>query len=99
MIINLNLADDFVIGSGEMHSVQEFLELVFSKLGLNWKEFVEFDSRFVRPSEVDALCADPSKIKRITGWEPQISFEAMVDSMIEHDMKIAENEKIFQGEK
>ncbi|KKN70801.1 hypothetical protein LCGC14_0426930 [marine sediment metagenome] len=96
MIINLNWADDFVVGSGEMHSVQEFLELVFSKLGLNWKEFVEFDPRFLRPSEVDALCADPSKIKKITGWEPQISFEKMVEGMIDNDMKLAEREQLLK---
>lgn len=95
MIINLNWADDFVVGSGRMHSVQEFLELVFSKLGLNWKEFVEFDPRFLRPSEVDALCADPSKIKKIIGWEPEISFEKMVEGMIECDMKAAEKEKLL----
>ncbi len=93
MVLNLNWADDFVIGSGKMHSVQEFLELVFSKLGLNWKEFVEFDPRFLRPSEVDALCADNTKIKKITGWEPQVSFDQLVEGMIDFDMKIAEREK------
>ena len=96
MIINLNWADDFVVGSGEMHSVQEFLELVFSKLGLNWKEFVQFDSRYLRPSEVEALCSDPSKLKRITNWEPEISFEKMVEGMIDSDMKIAQEEKILK---
>jgi GDPmannose 4,6-dehydratase len=96
MIINLNWADDFVVGSGEMHSVKEFLELVFAKLGLNWKEFVEFDPRYLRPSEVKALCADPSKIKKITGWEPEISFEKMVEGMIDNDMKLAEKEKLIK---
>jgi GDPmannose 4,6-dehydratase len=96
MIVDLNWPDDFAVGSGEMHSVQEFLELVFSKLGLNWKEFVEFDPRFLRPSEVDALCADNSKIKKIIGWGPKISFEQLVDGMIEHDMKIAEQEKLIK---
>jgi len=96
MIINLNWADDFVVGSGDMHSVKEFLELVFSKLGLNWKEFVEFDPKYLRPAEVDALCANPSKIKKITGWEPDISFEELVGGMIEHDMKIAEKEKLVK---
>jgi len=95
-IIGLNWADDFAVGSGEMHSVQEFLELVFSRLGLNWKEFVEFDPRFLRPSEVDALCADNSKLKKITGWEPKISFEEMVEGMIESDMKLAEKEKLIK---
>lgn len=95
-IINLNWADDFAVGSGEMHSVQEFLELVFSKLGLNWKEFVEFDPRFLRPAEVDALCADTSKLRKATGWEPKMSFEELVESMIEHDMKLAEKEKLIK---
>ncbi len=96
MIINLNEPDDYVVGSGEMHSVQEFLELVFSKLGLNWKGFVEFDPRYLRPSEVDALCADPSKLKKVTGWEPLISFDQMVDNMIDHDTKLAEKEKLLK---
>ena len=95
-IINLDYADDFVVGSGKMHSVKEFLELVFSKLELDWKEFVEFDPRFLRPSEVDALCADSSKLHKATGWEPLISFDQMVDNMIENDMKLAESEKILK---
>ena len=98
-IIELNWADDFVVGSGQMHSVQEFLELVFSKLGLNYKEFVDFDPRFLRPSEVDALCADNSKIKKITGWEPEISFEKLVEDMIDYDMQLAEEEKILKDNK
>lgn len=96
LIMNLNWADDFVVGSGEMHSVQEFLELVFSKLGLNWKEFVEFDPRYLRPSEVKELCADSTKLKKITAWEPEISFEKMVEGMIENDMKLAKKEKLIK---
>ncbi|MDP2685267.1 MAG: GDP-mannose 4,6-dehydratase [bacterium] len=96
LIMNLDFADDFVIGSGKMYSVQEFLELVFSKLDLDYKEFVEFDARLIRPAEVDALCADSSKIKIITGWEPLISFECLVDEMIECDMKLAEQERLIK---
>lgn len=95
-MLDLDYADDFVIGSGEMNSVQEFLELVFSKLDMDWKEFVEFDPRYLRPSEVDALGADPSKLKKATGWEPLISFDQMVDEMIEADMKIAQREKLIK---
>jgi GDP-D-mannose dehydratase len=96
MILELNWADDFVIASGHMHSVKEFLELVFSKLGLNWKKYVEFDPRYLRPAEVDALCGDASKLKKITNWEPKYSFERMVDEMIECDMHIAEQEKLIK---
>jgi len=96
MILDLDYPDDFVVGSGEMRSVKEFLELVFAKLNLDWKEFVEFDPRYLRPSEVDALCADPTKLKKATGWEPLISFDQMVDEMIDNDLMLAKREKLIK---
>lgn len=99
MMVDLDEADDFVVGTGEMHSVQDFLELVFAELDLDWKEFVEFDPRYLRPSEVEALCSDPTKLRKITGWEPQISFEKMVGGMINSDMEIAWQEKILKESK
>lgn len=90
-------ADDFVIASGQMHSVCEFAEMVFGKLGLNWKDYVEIDPRYFRPTEVDALCGDPSKIKSILGWSSEYSFEALVEEMITEDMKLARNEKLIKA--
>lgn len=95
-IITADQADDYVIASGEMHSIKEFTQLVFEKLNLNYKDYVEFDPRYLRPSEVDALCGDPSKIKTKLNWSPKYSFNDLVDEMISEDLKIAQNEKILQ---
>jgi GDPmannose 4,6-dehydratase len=95
-IITAPIADDYVIASGQMHSVEEFAQLVFSKLDLDYSQYVEFDPRYLRPSEVDALCGDPSKIKNQLGWEPIYSFENLVDEMIASDMELAKREKILK---
>lgn len=95
-IITADQADDYVIASGEMHSIKEFTQLVFEKLNLNYKDYVEFDPRYLRPSEVDALCGDPTKIKSKLNWSPKYSFNDLVDEMIREDLKLAQNEKILQ---
>ncbi len=96
MMLTSDKPDDYVIATGEMHSVREFLELVFSKLEMKWEDYVVFDPKYLRPSEVDALCGDPSKIKKELGWEPNYSFDDLVDEMIQHDMKLAEEERILK---
>lgn len=87
---------DYVVASGEMHSVEEFAQLVFSKLGLNYKDYVEFDARYLRPAEVDALCGDSFKIRTFLGWQPQYNFEQLVDEMLASDLEIARKEKIVK---
>ena len=94
-ILTANEPDDFVVATGEMHSVSDFLKIVFSKLELNWKDYVEFDSKYLRPSEVNALCGDSSKLRQKLNWKPKYSFIDLVDEMLEHDMKLAENEKLL----
>lgn len=96
MILEADQPDDFVVSAGEMHSVQEFLEIVFTKLDMDWKEYVKIDPKYFRPSEVDALCGDSSKIRNKLGWAPEITFEQLVDEMIENDMKLALNEKLIK---
>jgi len=83
---------DYLAASGEMHSVKDFLEIVFKKLDLDYKEYVEFDSKYLRPAEVDALCGDASKIKRDLGWGAKYSFEDLVTEMVEEDLKLAKIE-------
>lgn len=95
-IITAPTASDYVVSSGQMHSVKEFAELVFSKLGLDYSKYVEFDSRYLRPSEVDALCGDSSKLVKNLGWQPKYSFEQLVDEMIESDMELARQEKVLK---
>jgi GDPmannose 4,6-dehydratase len=82
--------DDFVVGTGEAHTVREFVELAFAHAGLDWKEYVEVDPRYFRPAEVDYLCADASKARRVLGWEPTVTFDELVRIMVEADMKAAE---------
>ena len=85
--------DDYVIATGESHSVREFLELAGSICGLDWKRVVESDPRYLRPSEVDHLCGDASKAMRKLRWRPQVSFEDLVSLMVEHDLELARQEQ------
>ena len=84
--------DDYVIATGETHSVQEFLEVVFDRLKLKWQDHVEIDQRFFRPAEVDLLIGDASKAKRQLGWTPKVKFEKLAELMIEGDLELAERE-------
>lgn len=95
-IISSDVPDDYVIASGKMYSVQEFLQLVFSKLDLNWKEYVKVDAKYFRPSEVDALCGDPTKLKKAIQWEPEYSFDTLVEEMIQEDLKLAQQERLIK---
>jgi GDPmannose 4,6-dehydratase len=85
--------DDYVIATGETHSVREFLEEAFGLLGLDWREHVEIDPRYFRPAEVDLLLGDPTKALTILGWEPKVSFKELVRIMVDSDMKLAEREQ------
>ena len=81
--------EDYVIGIGETHSVKEFLEEVFNYAGLDWKEYVEIDPRYFRPTEVELLLADSSKARRELGWSPRITFKELVKIMVDSDMGLA----------
>jgi GDPmannose 4,6-dehydratase len=85
--------DDYVVATGETYSVREFLELAFSCLDLDYREFVEFDSKYTRPSEVDVLLGDASKTRATLGWKPDVDFRGLVKMMIEHDLELARREK------
>lgn len=82
---------DYVIATGETHSVQDFLEEAFGYVDLDWHEFVVQDPRFMRPAEVDLLVGDPSKAGRELGWEPAVSFRELVRMMVDADMKLLQN--------
>jgi GDPmannose 4,6-dehydratase len=79
--------DDFVIGTGEMRTVREFIEHAFDRCGLDWKEYVDIDARYFRPAEVDALQADPSKARRLLGWEPRVTFKELVRIMVDAELE------------
>lgn len=87
LILQQDQPDDYVIGTGEAHSVREFLEEAFSYVGLDWKEHVEIDPRYIRPLEVDHLLADSTKVKEKLGWEPRVSFKELVRIMVDADLE------------
>jgi len=80
--------EDYVIGTGENHSVKEFVKEAFEYVGLDWREYVEIDSRYLRPTEVENLLADASKAKKNLGWEPKVRFKDLVRIMVDCDMKL-----------
>jgi GDPmannose 4,6-dehydratase len=87
-IMHYHKPDNFVIATGEMHSVKEFLEEAFNYAGLgNWQKYVEIDSRYFRPHEVDSLCGDYSKAKEKLGWEPKVKFKELVRIMVDNSFK------------
>src|SRR5213596_3254741 len=78
---------DYVVGTGETHTVRELCEVAFAHVGLDWKKYVKVDARFVRPAEVDTLQADPARAKRELGWAPRVGFQALVEMMVDADME------------
>ncbi|MHC4110013.1 MAG: GDP-mannose 4,6-dehydratase [Planctomycetota bacterium] len=88
--------DDYVIATGETHSVREFLEEVFGHLDLDWQKYVELDPRYLRPTEVDCLLGDASKAKKVLKWEPKVTFNGLAQMMTDADMEIAKREKIIK---
>lgn len=95
LILQQENPDDFVIGTGETHSVREFLEAAFGAVDLDWRKYVEIDPQFYRPAEVELLCADPSKAREKLKWEPRVTFEELARLMVEADLKRAEQEKLL----
>lgn len=87
LILQQETPDDFVIATGETHSVREFLELTCALAELDPQDVVRIDERYMRPTEVNVLLGDPSKAKRVLGWEPDITFKQLAAMMLEHDLK------------
>jgi GDPmannose 4,6-dehydratase len=86
-MMQLDKPDDFVIATGEAHSVREFLDEAFGHLNLDWKPYVKIDARYFRPAEVELLLGDASKAKRILGWEPKVRFRELVRLMVEAELE------------
>jgi GDPmannose 4,6-dehydratase len=87
--------EDYVVATGETHSVAEFLAEVFGQLGLDWKRYVEQDPRYFRPAEVDLLLGDPGKAKKKLNWQPKVGFKALAKMMTDADMEMAKQEKLL----
>ena len=89
--------DDYVVATGETHSVREFLDEVFGQLGLDWQRHVEIDPRYFRPAEVDLLLGDATKARKQLGWEPKVTFKALAAMMTDADWELAKREKLLAG--
>tara|TARA_B100000902_G_scaffold1845_1_gene2379 strand:+ start:16425 stop:17456 length:1032 start_codon:yes stop_codon:yes gene_type:complete len=87
--------DDWVIATGETHTVKEFLEIAFNYVDLDFEEFVQTSDKYLRPNEVDYLLGDPTKAKNLLGWEPKTSFKDLVEMMVKSDLNLAEQEKVL----
>ncbi|RMG60460.1 MAG: GDP-mannose 4,6-dehydratase [Deltaproteobacteria bacterium] len=87
-ILQHDVPEDFVVGTGETHSVREFLEEAFSYAGMDYNDYVEIDPKYFRPTEVDCLLADASKARKLLGWEPRVTFRELVKIMVDFDLKL-----------
>ena len=95
MILQQKNPDDFVIGTGKEHTVEDFANKAFSHVGLNYKDHVILDKKLIRPAEVDTLLANPNKAKKILKWKPKISFDDLVKNMVDHDLEHVNDSNLF----
>lgn len=89
--------DDYIVATGESYSVAQFLEVAFTHVELDWRKYVDFDERYLRPTEVDHLQGDSSKARSMLGWEPRVGFPQLVRMMVESDLDLARQERVLQG--
>ena len=94
LMLQQDVADDYVVATGETHSVRELCEIAFGVVGLNWQDHVEVQNEFVRPDEVVQLVGDPTKARTVLGWKPEVSFEDLIRLMVEHDVDLLRLGKI-----
>ena len=93
LMLQQNKPEDYVVATGETHTVREFLELAFKRVGLDYKKYVKIDKKFLRPAEVDVLIGDASKIRKKLKWKPEVSFKELVNMMVDADLKLLSNMK------
>ena len=93
LMLQQEKSDDYVVATGETHSVREFLEEAFSHVGLDWKKYTAHDARYERPSEVDLLVGDPSKTERQLGWRPKVLFKELVRLMVDADVRLLQGKR------
>lgn len=88
--------DDFVIATGESHTVEEFLSEAFGRVGLDFHKYLRIDPSYFRPTEVEVLCGDPRKAREVLGWSPKTSFAELVQLMVDHDLELAQRERLYR---
>jgi GDPmannose 4,6-dehydratase len=95
LMLQADKPDDYIIATGQTHSIREFLDLAFARLEMDWHDYVEVDPRYFRPAEVDALQGDASKAKKLLNWQPKVNFEQLVAMMIDADLALARQERVL----
>jgi GDPmannose 4,6-dehydratase len=98
-MLTLEKPDDFVLGTGETHTVREFIETAFEYTGLEFDDHIRIDPRYFRPTEVEVLRADPTKAKEKLGWEARLKFKDLTKVMVDSDMRAAGLEPVGEGDK
>ncbi|MBE2213382.1 MAG: GDP-mannose 4,6-dehydratase [Opitutaceae bacterium] len=93
LMLQQDKPDDYVVATNETHTIREFCQETFGRLGMDWEKYVRYDARYERPAEVDLLIGDPAKAKRQLGWEPKVRFKELVKIMVDHDLELAKHEK------
>ncbi|MGB3536156.1 MAG: GDP-mannose 4,6-dehydratase [Microcoleaceae cyanobacterium] len=93
LMLQQDAPDDYVVATNETHSVREFLQIAFNYVGLDWEKYTKFDERYLRPAEVDILIGDPAKARQKLGWEPSVTFEELVQLMVDEDLFLLKNRK------
>jgi GDPmannose 4,6-dehydratase len=99
LMLQHNIADDWVISSGESHTVREFAKKAFEVASLDWEEFIITDEKYFRPNEVKYLLGDSSKARRELNWEPKVDFDQLIELMVNKDLKLAESERLLVDKK
>jgi len=95
MMLQNETPEDWVLATGESHTVKEFATKAFKLVDLNWNDYVVSSEKYQRPNEVNFLKGDYSKAKKILGWKPKTTFDQLVESMVEHDLELAQKEKVL----
>ena len=95
LILQQDTPDDYVIATGESHSVRELVELAFAEVGLDWRPYVEIDKRYLRPTEVDVLQGDVTKARERLGWRARLGFRELIKMMVAHDLRLAQQERML----
>ena len=95
-MLQLPQPDDFVIATGESHTVREFVQLAFEQLELDWRQHVKLDPRYLRPAEVDSLLGDARKAQQVLGWRPTVTFPELFRMMVDHDLQLARRERLLR---
>jgi GDPmannose 4,6-dehydratase len=88
LMLQLDAPEDFVIATGDTHTVRRCVEVAFDQVGLDWEQYVKIDDAFKRPAEVDLLVGNPEKAKRVLGWEPRTNFEQLIRLMVDADLEL-----------